>query len=246
MDLLDEAQEELINIIKDIRWDAVTEQFKDHEYYDEDKKIISVKTEGGSIDYDFGDYVLQFNTSNNKVIACLTDYLFKAENLVTRDEQIYKQLEILKPIETRFLDALNSLKNKIEVQNWQAYRELRLSVIEFFNKRFIHIKNYEQLQISIIDKAIQNDYKVFRWKGSQADLFRFIKLAIALELIEDDKVEISDFIKKHVLCRNLTSKEYQPIVPSELKNTFYSKGRNNLDVKFIKRLKKLIMDKYPE
>lgn len=246
IDLLDDALEELKNSILEINWEELVSAFRSNDFYCTQDNHISEETEGGFIKYSFGDYLIHHPNNSNKILGSVTQYLFRAENLVRRDEQVFKQLEILIPIEKKFRDTLIQLKNRIEIKFKDEYMILQLVLIDMFEMKFVRVKNYEQLVLSIIDEAQQQNYEVFRWKGSQADLFRFIKLAIDLELIEDDKVEISDFIKKHVLCRNLTSKEYQPIVPSELKNTFYSKGRNNLDEKFIRRLKKMIMAKYPD
>ena len=242
IDLLDEAQEELINSIKAINWDELTERFYTHECYDGIKQNISLESGDGVINYSFGEFVLHFLRDKNKVLYWLDEFLFRAEKLVNREVQILRQFGILVPIETSLRENLDSQKEKVPFQfREKEYKELRLTILEKFDNRFDSVKYFERLKLSIINESQKQDFKVFRWKGSQADLFRYIKLAIELNLIEDDKLEISDFIKKHVLCRNLTSKEYQPIVPSELKSTFYSSTRNILDEKFIKKLKKLAL-----
>jgi hypothetical protein len=246
IDLLDKALEELKNAIKEINWEEVTESFTSNEYYSAENNRISEETEGGFINYSFGDYLLHHPNNSNKILESITKFLFRAENLVLRDEQVHKQLQILIPIDEKLRNELVELKNRMETRFEDKYKDLQFALLDMFEKKFINITNYEQLLLSIIDNSQRQNYEVFRWKGSQADLFRYIKLAIELNLIEDDKLEISDFIKKHVLCRNLTSNEYQPIMPSELKSTFYSKGRNELNVKFIKKLKNMIMAKYPD
>jgi hypothetical protein len=94
--------------------------------------------------------------------------------------------------------------------------------------------------------AVLNEYPVFKWNASQADLFRYIQLGIDLELLEDNKSVIGDFLRKYVVCYNSLTKTYVSISPKELKTTFYRSSRHQANEKFLRRLIAKMKAIFPE
>lgn len=265
LDKLSQIQESIVAVLKNIPWDRSWKEFKDHPCYNKDLNTISVDISGNSSKYTFAQYIYGFPimvTEKNegksggeqeepeeviKELAPLYDQYFRLlSKLVYRNHDPLIQLNLLNDFENRIRTfTIDNLHPPTQFE--RDKRELIFEIMdEDFDKRFYFIKKYDDVVTYLKQDAVLNDYQVFKWNGKQADLFRYVHLAIDLKLIGESRSEIAKFFSKHVACKNKTTGEYVQIPTKELKNTFYNKKRIVTKPRFIETLISNIRKLNPE
>lgn len=265
LDKLSQIQESIVTVLKNIPWDRNWKEFTEHPCYNKDLNTISVDISGNSSKYTFAQYINAFPlmvTEKNegksegeqeepeeviKELAPLYDQYFRLlSKLVYRNHDPLIQLNVLNEFESRIREfTSDNLHPPTEFISHK--RELIFEIMdEDFDKRFYFIKKYDDVVTYLKQDAVLNDYQVFKWNGTQADLFRYVNLAIDLKLIGKSGSEIAKFLSKHVACKNKTTGEYTQIRTTELKNTFYNKKRRVTKPGFIEKLISNIRELNPE
>jgi hypothetical protein len=262
IDKLSQIQKSIVAALKNISWDENWQEFKDQSGYNEELNTISVNISGTFSSYTFAQYIYSFprdikeekkgpqdreQEEEETQLAPLYDKYFRLlSKLVYRNHDPLIQLNVLNDFESRIRTFTKDNLHppiKYERDKWDLIFEI---LDEDFDKRFFYIKRYDAMVTYLKQDAVLNDYQVFKWNGTQADLFRYVNLAIDLKLIGESRSEIAKFLSKHVACRNKTTGEFTQIRTAELKNTFYNKKRIVTKPGFIEKLISNIRKLNPE
>jgi len=251
---LEELEDRIQLQLRNLDWDAQRESFEQEISYDRGKEQIILTIDGKTISYCLGEYIFDYSREDiigesveggDSLSPLFNSYFDLIQRLLDRVESIQGRLEHYIKFEQRLVSMLSENLIGVEIAYTADKRQLILSIKEAYEKRFSYLKLYDEVfTVARID-AVVNNYVVYKWNGSQADLFRYVHLAMELGLIESDSPGIGEFLRKHVVCRSQTTGEYMPIPSSELKGTFYNKDRKPKP-KFVNKLILAIRNKYPE
>jgi hypothetical protein len=251
---LEDLEKNIKSQLRDLNWDAQRESFEREPRYDQIENKVNLKIEDNVITYNLGEYIFDYprdtvsdelEEGEGSVFGAFSRYFQIIEKIIARADSIQGRLEHYIKFEQRLVSMLSENLQGVETKYTADKRQLILTIKEAYEKRFSYLKLYEELfTVAKID-AVVNNYVVYKWNGSQADLFRYIHLAMELGLIESDSPAVGEFLRKHVVCRSRTTGEYLPIPSSELKGTFYNKDRKP-KLKFVNKLIQAIREKYPE
>ena len=251
---LEELEDRIKSQLRNLDWEAQRESFEQEIAYDPVKEQINLTIDGKTISYCLGEYIFDYSREDiigesieggGSMSPLFNRYFDLIQRLLDRVESIQGRLDHYIKFEQRLVSMLSDNLKGVETEYTADKHQLILSVKEAYEKRFSYLKLYDELfTVARID-AVVNNYVVYKWNGSQADLFRYVHLAMELGLIENDSPAIGEFFRKHVVCRSQTTGEYMPIPSSELKGTFYNKDRKPKP-KFVNKLIQAIRNKYPE
>ena len=240
--------------LRKLDWEAQKEGFQSDISYDQEKGQIILVINGKTISYSLGEYLFDYPREDvlgeaeegaGSLSLIFHNYFDLIQRLIDRAVSIHDRLEHYAEFEKRLVSLLEDNLKWVEVKYLEDKYQLILSVKEAYYKRFGTLKLYDELYTVARIDAVVNNYAVYKWNGSQADLFRYIHLAMELGLIESEYLAIGEFLRKHVVCRSQTTGDYMPIPSSELKGTFYNKDRKP-KLKFVNKLIHAIREKYPE
>ena len=255
MDKLKQQIELLVNKLKDIDWDEQNELFRRTPGYDYQANVLVVPYEEGIIEYSFAEFIYEFShekeegesTEGIHLIRPYCEAIFRImSKLLDRISSQEAKMKFVGNMEDKLrrsaLSGLNAVPSEFQEDMWALF----FAIIEDFEREFKEISLFNQMMILMKQDAVLNNYPVFKWNASQADLFRYIQLGIDLELLEDNRSVIGDFLSKYVVCYNKGADHYDAISPRELKSTFYQSSRHQANEKFLRKLIAIIKSKFPE
>jgi hypothetical protein len=255
MNKLEQQIDLLVKKLKDINWDEQNELFRSTLGYNHQANVLVVPFEDGIIEYSFAEFIYEFAHENEEgestegihLIRPYCEAIFRImSKLLDRISSQEAKMKFVGNMEDKLrrsvLLGLNAVPSEFQEDMWALF----FTIIEDFDREFKEISILNQMMILMKQDAVLNKYPVFKWNASQADLFRYIQLGIDLELLEDSRAVIGDFLSKYVVCYNKGAEQHVAISPKELKSTFYKTTRHQANQKFLKKLIMAIKSKYPE
>lgn len=255
MNKLEQQFELLVKKLEGIDWDEQHDKFKRDPGYNEESKKLSVFYNEGTIEYCFAQYIYELPTDDLTgeltegvyLIRPYCDPIFRTtRKLLDRISSQEAKIKLVGNVESNLrIKTMHGLRSVAQDYN-EDKLELFFLIIDDFDREFKEIKLIQELMTLMKQDAVLNEYPVFKWNASQADLFRYIQLGIDLELLVDNKPVIGDFLRKHVVCHNSLTNKYVAISPKELKSTFYRSSRHQANEKFLRKLIAIIKSKFPE
>lgn len=254
MNKLEQQFELLVKKLEGIDWDEQHDKFKRDPGYNEESKKLSVFYNEGTIEYCFAQYIYELPTDDLTgeltegvyLIRPYCDPIFRTtRKLLDRISSHEAKIKLVGNVESNLrIKTMHGLRSVAQDYN-EDKLELFFLIIDDFDREFKEIKLIQELMTLMKQDAVLNEYPVFKWNASQADLFRYIQLGIDLELLVDNKPVIGDFLRKHVVCHNSLTNEYVAISPKELKSTFYRSSRHQANEKFLKRMIAKMKARFP-
>jgi hypothetical protein len=254
MNQLEQQLELLMKKLEGIDWDEQNDKFRSNPGFDEESKKITVVYPEGTIDYSFAQYIYEFSDNDDDGESTEGVYMIrpfcdlvhrKTRKLLERVLSHEAKIKLIGNVEAK-LRQNSTYGLRSVAQDYQDDKmDLFFLIIEDFDKEFKEVKLIQELMVMMKQDAVLNEYPVFKWNASQADLFRYIQLGIDLELLEDNRTDIGEFLRKYVVCYNTLAKEYVAISPKELKSTFYRSSRHQANEKFLRKLIAKMKDKFP-
>lgn len=245
MNQLEQQLELLVKKLEGIDWDEQNYAFRTNPSYDEESNKITVVYPESAIDYSFAQYIYEFSdidddgelTEGVYLIRPYCDSILRiTRKLLDRVSLHEAKNKLIGNVEEKLRQntthGLRSVAQDYKDDKW----ELFFLIIDDFDREFKEVKLIQDLMTLMKQDAVLNEYPVFKWNASQADLFRYIQLGIDLELLEDNRTVIGEFLRKYVVCYNTLAKEYVAISPKELKSTFYRSSRHQANEKFLRKL----------
>lgn len=254
MNKLEQQFELLVKKLEGIEWDEQNDTFTRDPGYNEESKKLSVYYDEGTIEYDFAQYI--YELPKDDLTGELTEgvYLIRpycdpilrtARKLLERISSHEAKIKLVDFVEDNLRTKTMHGLRLVPQDYIEDKRDLFLLIIDDFDREFKDVKLIQELMIMMKQDAVLNEYPVFKWNASQADLFRYIQLGIDLELLEDNRSVIGDFLSKYVVCYNKGADHYDAISPRELKSTFYRSSRHQANEKFLRRLIAKMKARFP-
>lgn len=255
MNKLEQQTDLLVKKLAGIDWDEQEESFRHTPGYNHETNTIVLQFVEASIEYDFANYIYEFPreieepeyTEGFYLLRPYCDPILRTmSKLLDRISSHEAKIKLVDNMEKKLRDVIMLGLRAVPIKFEKYKRDLLFTIIGEFDEKFREIKLYGELVILMKQNAVLNNYPVFKWNASQADLFRYIQLGIDLELLEDNRSVIGDFLGKYVVCYNAGAKQFDAISPRELKSTFYRSSRHQANEKFLRKLIAKIKSKFPE
>jgi hypothetical protein len=255
MNKLKQQFELLVKKLEGIDWDEQNDTFTRDPGYNQESKKLSVYYDEVTIEYDFAQYI--YELPKDDLTGELTEgvYLIRpycdpilrtTRKLLDRILSHEAKIKLVGNVEDNLRYYITCGLRSVPQDYIEDKRDLIFLIVDDFDREFKEVKLVQELMIMMKQDAVLNEYPVFKWNASQADLFRYIQLGFDLGLLEDNRTDIGEFLRKYVVCYNSLTKTYVSISPKELKTTFYRSSRHQANEKFLRRLIAKMKAIFPE